>query len=276
MSSALDRVRQAAKANRKCRFAALLHHVNVDLLREAYHWLKPGAAPGVDGVTWDAYGKDLERNLADLCVRVHRGAYRAQPSRRRFIPKADGRQRSLGIAAVEDKVLQRPVAEVLNAIYEIDFLGFSYGFRPGRGQHHALDALAFGIKVRRVNWILDADIRAFFDTVDHDWLMRFLEHRIGDGRILRLIRKWLKAGVLEDGVRTTPGMGTPQGAVIAPLTQKVTFAPERRAAEGRWYQVLAVSGVVRDGDGVPDDDRVIGDQYALHQEPHDPLTLGNT
>jgi RNA-directed DNA polymerase len=219
--SALERVRQAAQANRTCRFSALLHHVNTDLLRDAYHALKRDAAPGVDGVTWDAYRENLDERLVDLCARVHRGAYRAQPSRRRNIPKADGRLRPLGIAALEDKIVQRAVVEVLNAIYEPDFLGFSYGFRPGRRQHDALDALAYGIKWQRVRWILDADIRSFFDTVDHDWLMRFLEHRIGDQRILRLIRKWLKAGVMEDGLVTMPSSGTPQGAVISPLLANV-------------------------------------------------------
>jgi RNA-directed DNA polymerase len=176
VSSALTRVRQAARANRRCRFSALLHHVNLDLLRDAYHLLKRDAAPGVDGVTWDAYRENLDERLVDPCARVHRGAYRAQPSRRRNIPKADGRLRPLGIAALEEKIVQRAVVEVLNVIYEPDFLGFSYGFRPGRRQHDALDALAYGIKWQRVRWILDADIRSFFDTVNHDWLMRFLEH----------------------------------------------------------------------------------------------------
>jgi len=162
-SSALGRVRQAAQANRKCRFTALLHHVTVDLLKDAYHWLKRDAAPGVDGVTWDAYQENLDERLIDLCSRVHCGAYRAQPSRRRNIPKADGRLRPLGIAALEDKIVQRAVVEVLNAIYETDFMGFSYGFRPGRGQHDALDALAYGIKWQRVRWILDADLRSFLD-----------------------------------------------------------------------------------------------------------------
>jgi RNA-directed DNA polymerase len=221
VSHGLDRVRQAAQGNRKCRFTALMHHITTDLLRDSYRALKRDAAPGVDGVTWQAYGENLDERLVDLCARVRRGAYRAQPSRRRYIPKVDGRQRPLGIAALEDKVLQRAVAEVLNAIYEADFLGFSYGFRPGRGQHDALDALAFGIKTKPVNWILDADIRSFFDTVSHDWLMRFLEHRIGDRSILRLIRKWLKAGVMEDGMRTSPSVGTPQGAVISPLLANV-------------------------------------------------------
>jgi RNA-directed DNA polymerase len=221
VSFGLDHVRQAAQANRKCRFTALLHHITVDLLRLSYHWLKRDAAPGVDGVTWLAYGEHLEANLVDLCARVHRGAYRAQPSRRRYIPKPDGRKRPLGIVALEDKVVQRAVVEVLNAIFEPDFLGFSYGFRPGRSQHDALDALAYGIKTTAVNWILDADIQAFFDTVDHEWLMRFVEHRVGDRRMLRLIRKWLKAGVMEDGVVTMTGGGTPQGAVISPILANV-------------------------------------------------------
>jgi RNA-directed DNA polymerase len=219
--SGLDRVRRAAKANRKARFTALLHHVDVALLRSSYHWLKRDAAPGVDGVTWREYGVHLEANLEDLCARVQRGAYRAQPTRRRYIPKPDGRQRPLGIAALEDKIVQRAVVEVLNAIYEADFLGFSHGFRPGRSQHDALDALAYGIKVRRVNWILDADIRSFFDTVNHDWLVRFIEHRVADRRVLRLIRKWLKAGVMEGGTMTATIGGTPQGAVISPLLANI-------------------------------------------------------
>ena len=221
VSNGLDRVRQAAQADRKCCFTSLLHHVTTDLLRDAYHCLKRDAAPGVDGVTWEAYGENREGNLTDLHARVHRGAYRAQPSRRRYIPKADGRQRPLGIAALEDKILQRAVVEVLNAIYENDFLGLSYGFRPGRGQHDALDALAYGIKTTPVNWILDADIRSFFDTVDHEWLMRFLEHRIGDRRILRLIRKWLKAGVMEDGILTATETGVPQGSAVSPVLANI-------------------------------------------------------
>ena len=217
----LERVRQVARQRKKERFTALLHHVTIDLLRGAFYALKRKAAPGVDGVRWEDYETTLEDNLKGLYVRVHRGAYRALPSRRRYMAKADGRQRPLGIAALEDKILQRAVVEVLNAIYEVDFLGFSYGFRPGRGQHDALDALAVGISNTPVNWIYDADIRSFFDSVSHTWLLRFLEHRIGDKRILRLVHKWLKAGVLEDGVWSASEEGTPQGAVASPLLANV-------------------------------------------------------
>jgi group II intron reverse transcriptase/maturase len=195
--------------------------VNVELLKAAYSWLKRDAAPGVDQLTWKEYGQDLEANIVELHARVHRGAYRAFPSRRHYIAKADGRQRPLGIAALEDKIVQRALVEVLNAIYEQDFLGFSYGFRPGRSQHDCLDALAAGIARVKVNWILDADIRSFFDAVSHDWLTRFVEHRIGDARVIRLIGKWLKAGVLEDGVVKPTEEGTPQGAVISPLLANI-------------------------------------------------------
>jgi group II intron reverse transcriptase/maturase len=187
VSSELDRVRQVARQDRDARFTALLHHVTVDRLRAAFRAIRPNAAPGVDGVAWRDYGQDLEANLRDLHARVHRGAYRAKPSRRVYIPKADGRQRPLGVASLEDKIVQRAVAEVLNAVYEEDFVGFSYGFRPGRSPHDALDALATGVQRRRVNWVLDADIRGFFDTIDHGWLLRFLEHRIADKRVLRLM-----------------------------------------------------------------------------------------
>ena len=217
VSPGLDRVRQAAKRSRKERFTALLHHIDRSLLRAAYGWLKPGAAAGVDGVTWHDYGQDLEARLEDLQGRIHRGAYRAQLVRRKHIAKTDGGQRPLGIAALEDKIVQRALVEVLNAIYEEDFLGFSYGFRPGRGPHDALDALTVGIKQQPVNWILDADIKGFFDTLSQDRLIEFLEHRVGDRRVIRLVRKWLKAGVLEDGVVTVSEQGTPQGAVISPL-----------------------------------------------------------
>jgi RNA-directed DNA polymerase len=221
VSQALGRVRQAARQRKKEKFTALLHHVDVDLLRLSFHALKRKAAPGVDGVTWHDYEADLESNLQDLHARVHRGAYRAQPSRLKYIPKADGRQRPLGIASVEDKILQRAVVTVLNSIYEEDFLGFSYGFRPKRSQHEALDALIVGIERKKVSWILDVDIRDFFGAVNHDWMIRFLEHRIGDERILRLIRKWLKAGVLEEGIVTQSEQGTPQGATVSPLMANV-------------------------------------------------------
>jgi group II intron reverse transcriptase/maturase len=221
MTQGLERVRQAAKGRKKERFTALLHHVTVDLLREAYFRLKRDAAPGIDGVTWREYGLDLEGNLVRLHERVHRGGYRALPSRRKFIAKPDGRQRPLGIASLEDKILQRAVVEVLNAIYEEDFLGFSYGFRPGRGQHDALDALAVGIGRRKVSWILDADIAGFFDSVSQQWLVRFVEHRVGDNRVIRLIRKWLQAGVMEDGLVKATHAGTPQGAVASPLLANI-------------------------------------------------------
>ena len=216
VSQALERVRQAARQRKKEKFTALLHHVSVDLLGRAFVALKRDAAPGVDGLTWRTYEADLDRNLTDLHERVHRGAYRALPSRRVYIAKPDGRQRPLAIAALEDKIVQRATVAVLNAIYEEDFLGFSYGFRPGRGTHDALDALVVGIKSTKVNWILDADIRSFFDEISQDWLVRFLEHRIGDRRIIRQIQKWLKAGILEDGVLTVSERGTGQGAVMAP------------------------------------------------------------
>jgi len=219
--SELDRVRRVAQTDKDARFTALLHHVDVDRLRAAYWAIRPQAAPGVDGVTWQDYGHGLEEHLRDLQARVARGAYRAKPSRRAYIPKADGRSRPLGIAALEDKILQRAVVEVLNAVYEQDFVGFSYGFRPGRSPHHALDALAAGIKRKRVNWVLDADFREFFTSLDHRWLVRFLEHRIADGRVLRLIQKWLSAGVIEDGARTTCDEGVPQGASVSPLLANV-------------------------------------------------------
>ena len=220
-SSALDRVREVAQQDTEARFTALLHHVTVDRLREAYRALRPKAAAGVDGVTWEAYGQDLESRLQDLHGRLHRGSYRAKPSRRVEIPKADGGLRLLGIASLEDKLLQRAVVEVLNAIYENDFLGFSYGFRPGRSPHHALDALTVAISRRKVSWVLDADIRGFFDSVDHDWLVKFLEHRVADKRVLRLIRKWLGAGVLEDRRWRPSEEGTPQGASVSPLLANV-------------------------------------------------------
>ncbi len=220
VSHGLDRVRQAAQGS-QARLTALLHHVDGNLLRLAYGWLGKDAAAGVDGVSWRDYGADLERRLEDLHDRIHRNAYRALPSRRVYIAKPDGRQRPLGIAALEDKIVQRAVVEVLNAIWEGDVLGFSYGFRPGRGQHDALDALAVGITERRVNWVLDADIAGFFDTVDHEWLIRFVAHRIGDRRIIRLNRKWLKVGVMEDGEVKPATVGTPQGAVISPMLANI-------------------------------------------------------
>jgi RNA-directed DNA polymerase len=215
--SGLERVREAARQQRKQRFTALLHHVSIDLLREGYYSLKKRAAPGVDGVTWQEYGQNLEAQLSDLHGRVHRGSYHAQPSRRVWIPKTDGRQRPLGIAALEDKIVQHAVGTVLNQIWEEDFLGFSYGFRPRRRQQDALDALWVGIVRKEVNWILDLDIRSFFDKLQHDWLVRFVEHRIGDKRVVRLIQKWLKAGVMEDGEWSETKEGSPQGSVISPI-----------------------------------------------------------
>ena len=219
--SGLVRVRRVARKDKEVRFTALLHHVDVDRLRKAYFALRPKAAPGVDGVTWHDYGQDLEANLRDLHQRVHRGSYRAKPSLRAYIPKPDGRRRPLGIAALEDKILQRAVVEVLNAIYEQDFLGFSYGFRTGRRPHDALDALATGIQRKRVNWVLDADFRDYFSSLDHRWLERFVQHRIGDRRVLRLIQRWLAAGVIEGGSWTAYEDGVPQGASASPLLANV-------------------------------------------------------
>jgi group II intron reverse transcriptase/maturase len=221
VSSGLDRVREVARRDKDARFTALLHHVNLSRLDAAYWAVRPQAAPGVDGVTWHDYGQDLEENLRDLHQRVHSGAYRASPSRRVYIEKADGRLRPLGIATLEDKILQRCVVEVLNAIYEEDFLGFSYGFRPGRSPHHALDALSVGIHRKKVNWVLDADIADFFTSLDHGWLEKFLEHRIADKRVLRLIHKWVNAGVIEDGNWSETVVGTPQGASASPLLANV-------------------------------------------------------
>ncbi|MGH2833363.1 MAG: group II intron reverse transcriptase/maturase [Solirubrobacteraceae bacterium] len=221
VSSALDRVRRIAEKDKEARFTALLHHVDVDRLRAAYWALRPKAAPGVDGVTWQTYGQDLEGNLQDLHERVHRGSYRAKPARRAYIPKRDGRLRPLGIAALEDKLLQRAVVEVLNSIYEADFLGFSYGFRPGRSPHDALDALAAGIIKKRVNWVIDADIRDYFTSLDQSWLLKFLEHRIADRRVLRLTQKWLSAGVIENGKWSESVQGTAQGASASPLLANV-------------------------------------------------------
>ena len=257
VSSELDRVREVAVRDKEARFTALLHHVTVSRLRWAYWALSPEAAPGTDGVTWSAYGQDLEANLRDLHERVQQGRYRASPSRRVYIPKADGRLRPLGIASLEDKVVQRAVAEVLNAVYEADFLGFSYGFRPGRGPHDALDALATGIWRRNVNWVLDADIRDFFGQLDRGWLEKFLRHRIADERVLRLIGKWLAAGVVEEGV-WSEGAGAPQGASASPLLANVYLHHVLDLFAGWWRRHHARGEViiVRFAD-----DFIVGFQY---------------
>ena len=221
VSQGLAGVRKVARERKRERFTSLLHHLTTALLRQSYYALKRNAAPGVDGVRWQEYEEGLENRLIDLKDRIHRGAYRAQPSRRVYIPKADGRKRPLGIAALEDKIVQQAVVTILNEIYEVDFLGFSYGFRPRRGPHSALDALSVGIQRKRVNWILDADIRGFFDNMNHEWTMQFVQHRVADRRILRLIQKWLKAGVSEDGQWSETKVGTPQGAVISPLLANI-------------------------------------------------------
>ena len=221
VSSGLDRVREVAQKDKDVRFTALLHHVDLSRLWAAYVAINPKASPGVDKVTWETYGQDLRANLEDLRKRVHSGAYRASPSRRVYIPKPDGRLRPLGIATLEDKIVQRAVIEVLNAIYEEDFLGFSYGFRPGRKPHDALDALSVGISRKKVNWVLDADISDFFSKLDQAWLMKFLEHRIADKRLLRLIQKWLSAGVIENGKWSDSLEGTPQGGSASPLLANV-------------------------------------------------------
>jgi group II intron reverse transcriptase/maturase len=241
----IERVRQAAKRDRKQRFTALLHHVyDTDRLRAAYSAVKRDAAAGIDGETWRHYGEALEKNLQDLAARVKRGAFRASPVRRVYIPKADGRPRPLGIPTLEDKIVQRAVVAVLHAIYEPDFLGFSYGFRPGRSPHHALDALTVGIETKRVNWVLDADIRAFFDTLDHEWLIRFVEHRVADQRVVRLIRKWLSAGVLEDGQRIRSEVGTIQGGSISPLLANIYLHYVFDLWVHRWRQTHAHGDVV--------------------------------
>jgi RNA-directed DNA polymerase len=221
VSQGLAGVRKAARERKEMKFTALLHHLTVALLRDSFYALKRKAAPGVDGVTWQEYETGLEGRLADLHSRVHRGAYRALPSRRVYIPKPDGRQRPLGVAALEDKVVQQAVVTILNQIYEEEFRGFSYGFRPGRSQHQALDALYVAITRKKVNWILDCDIRGFFDNLSHDWLLKFVQHRVADRRILRLIQKWLKAGVLEEGEWKDTEMGTPQGSVASPLLANI-------------------------------------------------------
>jgi group II intron reverse transcriptase/maturase len=220
--SALGRIGDVARRDKKVRFTTLMHHVyNLDTLRGAYFGLKRDAAPGVDGETWREYGEQLEQNLKDLSERLKRGAYRAKPVRRVFIPKADGGMRPLGVTTLEDKIVQRATVDVLNQIYEADFLGFSYGFRPGRGQHDGLDALYVGILTKKVNWVLDLDIREFFTSINHEWLVKFVEHRIADRRIVRLIQKWLRAGVLEDGKRFQSDVGTPQGGGISPLLANI-------------------------------------------------------
>lgn len=263
VSTALQRVRNAARKDKRVRFTNLLSHVSIDLLRESFYHLKKGAAPGIDGVTWHEYEIDLESRLSDLLGRIHKGTFRAKPSKRQYIPKADGKQRPLGIASLEDKIAQQALVAVLNCIYEEDFLGFSYGFRPGRSQHMALDALAAGIRSKKVNWVLDADIQGFFDNINHEWMMKFLEHRIADRRVLRLIQKWLRAGVSEDGQWSKTTVGTPQGAVISPLLANIVLHYVLDLWTNKWRRSEARGDViiVRYAD-----DFVMGFQYQSEAE----------
>lgn len=261
--SGLDRIREAARKDKKTQFTSLMHHITIELLHEAYRALKRDAAPGIDDMTWQQYGEELEGNLSSLHQRVQSGRYRAMPSKRVWIPKPDGRQRPIGIAVLEDKIVQQTVVWVLNQIYEEDFKGFSYGFRPGRSQHNALDALWVGITQRKVNWILDADIRSFFDTVDHEWMMKFVEYRIADSRILRLIRKWLRAGVSEDGQWSRTSVGTPQGAVISPILANIYlhYVLDLWVSHWRKKQAQGEVIIVRYAD-----DLVMGFQYRSEAE----------
>ena len=273
VSSALERVRQAALRSRNERFSVLFHHITTERLQAAFLKIKQDASPGVDGVTWAQYAENLNMNVENLYLRLQRGAYRAKPSRRTYIPKPDGRQRPLGVAALEDKIVQRAATEVLNAIYEADFLGFSYGFRPGRQAHQALDALAIGIRFRKISWILDADVQGYFDSIDHNWMIKFMEHRIIDKRMLRLIRKWLKAGVIEDGQWTANETGSPQGASISPLLANIYLHYVLDLWVQQWRHRHARGDViiVRWAD-----DFVVGFQYEddakrFHTELHDRL-----
>jgi group II intron reverse transcriptase/maturase len=264
LQSALYRVRQAARKDHSVRFTALWHHVyNPDRLREAYLSLKRKAAPGVDGETWQQYGGNIEKNLEDLSKRLRRGAYRAKPVRRVYIPKPDGRQRPIGVTALEDKIVQRATVEVLGAVYETDFKGFSYGFRPKRGPHNALDALTVGIEKRKVNWVLDADIRGFFDAIDHEWLVRFVEHRIADRRVVRHVKRWLKAGVLEDGTWRETEEGTPQGGSISPLLANIYLHYAFDLWADHWRRNRATGDVIMVRYA---DDFVVGFQYREEAE----------
>src|ERR1700675_3629992 len=264
VSQALERVRLAARRGKKEKFTSLLHHVDPEMLRASFYALKRDAAPGVDGMTWDTYEQGLDRRIEDLHARVQSGAYRARPSRRSYIPKEDGTRRPLAVTALEDKIVQRAVAAVLSEIYEEDFLGFSYGFRPGRGQHDALDALCVGISSKKVNFILDADIRSFFTEVSQEWVVRFLEHRIGDKRILRLIQKWLRAGVLEDEVVTIEEKGTGQGSVISPLLANVYLQYVFDLWAERWRRDEATGDMIMVRYA---DDIVVGFQHEADARP---------
>jgi len=259
LQHALDRIRAVARRDKDERFTALWHHVyNVNRLRQAYFALKRDAAPGVDEVTWQEYGEKLEEHLKDLSIHLQRGSYRARPVKRVYIPKPDGRERPIGITALEDKIVQRATVEVLNAVYEEDFLGFSYGFRPGRSQHDALDAVTVGIEQRKISWVLDADIQGFFDTINHEWMMRFVEHRIADRRVHRHIKKWLNAGVLEDGLWRDNEEGTPQGGVISPLLANVYlhYALDLWVRSWREHKARGQVIIVRYAD-----DFIVGFQY---------------
>lgn len=259
----LDRVREAARRDRAMQFTSLLHHVDEQALLRAFRTINRNATAGVDGVTWKQYEEGLEEKLRDLCGRIHRGAYRPQPSRRTYIPKADGTKRALGIAALEDKIVQAAVAAVLSAIYEVDFLGFSYGFRPGRGQHDALDALSVALQTTKVNYILDADIRGYFDTIDHAMLLQHVQVRVGDPRVLRLIERWLEAGVVDEGRWKASEAGTPQGATISPLLANVYLhhVLDLWAQEWRQTRCRGEMIVVRYAD-----DFVVGFQYEQDAE----------
>ena len=264
LHQALERIRQAARRDKELKFTSLWHHVyHVERLREAYLGLAPHAAPGEDRVTWEQYGRELEANLRDLSGRLARGAYRAKPVKRVYIPKADGRQRPIGIPVLEDKIVQRATVQVLNAVYETDFLGFSYGFRPGRGQHNALDALTVAIQRKKVNYVLDADIRSFFDTLDHEWLVRFIGHRIADPRVIRHVKKWLNAGVLEQGQLVEQEEGVPQGGSISPLLANIYlhYALDLWADPWRHRQAKGDVVIVRYAD-----DFVVGFQHRSDAE----------
>jgi len=217
----LHRIRKTAKENRTLRFNNLLHHITPVLLKNAYDNLNKKAARGVDGETWQSYGQGLTGKLQSLHVKIHTGRYKPQPSKRIWLLKPDGRQRPIGIAVVEDKIVQQALVWVIQSIYEEDFLGFSYGFRPKRHQHKALDALFVALTEKRVNWVIDADIKGFFDNIDHSWMMKFLEHRISDKRILSLVEKMLKAGVSDEGKWSASEMGSAQGSVLSPLLANI-------------------------------------------------------